>query len=173
MKMISAAINAKPAPTPTPLQPDMNQPAPRMRAEEIPHHTQISESINGTLTKRRKYSPLSSLPMRVVGGSFGWDNKPPTPCGPLGKIMHFSRYGSTAIGKNRSLFANRRTGSYFFNSSASFIWISYKDPRYVKNPLGSATRYWKYCNASRKRSSVSSGASLGRDWIADCASTTE
>ena len=40
-------------------------------------------------------------------------------------------------------------------------------------PRNDAQCYWKYCNASRRRSSTSSGASFGRDWIADCASTTE
>src|SRR5688572_5019361 len=71
IKMMKAAINARAAATPAPLQPDMNQPAPISRADETPHHTQISESINGSLTKRRKYSALSSLPMRVTSGSFG------------------------------------------------------------------------------------------------------
>src|SRR5258705_11624198 len=101
---MNEAINARTAATPAPLQPDMSQPALMRRADETPHHTQISESINGSLTKRRKYSPLSSLPTRVTSGSFGWDNKPTTPCGPLGKIMHFQDRALQPLGRTvRSL----------------------------------------------------------------------
>src|SRR5690349_10948425 len=91
IKMTNAATNARTAATPAPLQPDAYQPVTMTKADKIPHPTQTSEAINGSLTKRKKYSPLCNFPIRVINGSVEWDNRPTTPCGPLGKIMHFSR----------------------------------------------------------------------------------
>src|SRR5687767_8703706 len=60
--------------------------------------------------------------MRSKSGSFRCVISSATAAGPLGNRAHFSRYGSTAIGKKRSLFAKRRTGSYFSSNSRSFTW---------------------------------------------------
>src|SRR5918993_5300911 len=133
--MMNPAIRDRMAAIPIPLQPVANQPMIVSRMDEIPHHFHASESINGSLTKRRKYSLLSSFPIRVANGSLECESKPTTPWGPLGKIVHFSRYGSTAMGKNRSLLANRRTGSYFFNSSESSIELS-RNPQALYDKTG-------------------------------------
>src|SRR5262245_47172796 len=69
MKMMSAATSASPAAPAIPIQRDANQPATAAAADNPPHHIQISESISGSLTKRRKYSPLSNLPSFVRRGS--------------------------------------------------------------------------------------------------------
>src|SRR5687767_897364 len=60
--------------------------------------------------------------MRSKSGSFKCMISSVTPAGPLGNREHLSRYGSTAIGKKRSLFAKRSTGSYFSSNSRSFTW---------------------------------------------------
>src|ERR1700752_4927305 len=69
IRIISAAIRAKKAAPTTPSQPSKNQPATAVTADKTPHQAQISESISGSLTKRRKYSPLSNLPSFVTRGS--------------------------------------------------------------------------------------------------------
>src|SRR5512145_1552252 len=63
IKMMNAAINARSAAVSIPCQPAANQAAPLTRIDETAHHIQTSASINGSLTKRRKYSELSNFPI--------------------------------------------------------------------------------------------------------------
>src|SRR6185503_9034978 len=78
IKRMNAASSDRATTNVTPSQPAVNHPRPSAAADRSRHQTQISESINGSLTKRKKYSPLRNLPMDVISGSFKCASNPTT-----------------------------------------------------------------------------------------------